>query len=86
MSKITEDATKTVEAVVLKGKTVYHNGTKYQQNALITLDEASAAHLIKAGFVATRESLQAAAAEQPAAVSVSTLDNTTVQGPVETKA
>ncbi|TKI02891.1 hypothetical protein [Martelella alba] len=84
MAKATENAT--VEVVVLKGKTVHHDGTKYPQNTLITLDEESAEHLIKAGFVATRESLQAAAAEQPAAVSVSTQDNTTVQGPVETKA
>ncbi len=82
----TVDETETVEVVVLKGKTVRHNGTKYPQNALITLDERSAAHLTKTGFVATRESLQTAAAAQPAALTVTTQDNTTVQGPVETKA
>ncbi len=78
---------KTVQVVVLKRKTVRHNGETYKENTLISLSEADADALIKFGFVATRESLlESAVSTSAAGTTITTQDGTSVvQGPVETK-
>ncbi|WP_410015812.1 hypothetical protein [Sodalis sp. C49] len=77
---------KVVQVVVLKRKTVRHDGETYPENTLMDLSEADAAALIKAGFVATPASLLASVSSAATGATVTTRDGTAVvQGPVETQ-
>jgi hypothetical protein len=44
-------ATKTVDVVVNKGKTLFHDGVKVLENSKVTLPEDAATRLINAGYV-----------------------------------
>ncbi|MGL4859280.1 MAG: hypothetical protein ACRC5A_05985 [Enterobacteriaceae bacterium] len=57
-----ETQPETVVVVVLRGKTVHHNGTHYQENQQIQMEPDDADYLMKAGFVDTLEGIHERAA------------------------
>ncbi|MCC3740222.1 hypothetical protein LLQ54_10045 [Rouxiella badensis] len=54
----TTEATDAVTVVVLKGKSVRHDGEKYTQNTRIELSPNDAKRLIASGFVKTLDSVK----------------------------
>ncbi|MCW2454623.1 UNVERIFIED_ORG: hypothetical protein M2414_002362 [Rahnella aquatilis] len=56
--KSTAESVELVSVVVLKGKTLRHDGGKYLQNTRVKLSEADAKQLIAKGFVKPLAELQ----------------------------
>ncbi|MEC5321121.1 hypothetical protein VSX61_19635 [Brenneria populi subsp. brevivirga] len=57
-------ATDTIAVVVLKGRTVRHNGNTYEPTNRLDVSESDAARLERMGFVVRQDALVAAAAEK----------------------
>jgi len=55
---VTTESVELVSVVVLKGKTLRHDGEKYLQNTRVKLSEADAKQLIAKGFVIPLADLQ----------------------------
>ncbi|EHJ8971174.1 hypothetical protein G6S35_003125 [Salmonella enterica] len=65
MAKNTDNA-ESVEVVVCKGKTVYHNGEKYGENRKLTLPKADVQSLQARGFVVPLDDVLAVYEEKQA--------------------